>query len=212
MGNVCLTFDKNFNGHHLNAVLGFSRDKTGISNEISGTGYDVLPQEQYWNLDLASLEYNKVLNQTHYTPVALASYFGRVQYNYNSKYYATATFRRDGSSVFKSTGNYFDNFPSFGLGWTVTNEDFMSDITALNFLKLRANWGVLGNQDIPLNVSQILSEDGSSNYNYVFGPAQNLVLGAAFGSPALPVFWERTEELGFGLDFEMFDRKLLWIG
>lgn len=203
-----LTFDKNFNGHHVNAVVGFSRDKTGISNTISGTGYDVLPQEQYWNIDLASLDYNKVLNQKFFTPTALASYFGRVQYNYNSTYYATATFRRDGSSVFKSTGNYFDNFPSFGLGWTVTNEEFMSDFTALNFLKLRANWGVLGNQDIPLNVSQILSADGSSNYNYIFGPGQNLVLGAAFGSPALPVFWERTEETGFGLDFEMFDRKL----
>ncbi len=203
-----LSFDKNFNGHQINAVAGFSREKFGISNKIGGTGYDVLPQEQYWNLDMASSGYNKVLNQTFYTPIALASYFGRVQYNYNSKYYATATFRRDGSSVFKSSGKYFDNFPSVGLGWTISNEDFMQENSLLNFLKLRANWGVLGNQDIPLNVSQLLTADGSSNYNYIFGSGQVLNLGAAFGSPALPVFWEKTYETGVGLDFEMFDRKL----
>src|SRR5690606_10365205 len=106
-----LSFDKNFNGHQLSAVAGFSREKFDISNMIGGLGYDVLPQEQYWNIDHASLDYDKVLNQTYYTPLALASYFARVQYNYNSKYYATATFRRDGSSVFKSSGKYFDNFP-----------------------------------------------------------------------------------------------------
>ncbi|OYD42528.1 SusC/RagA family TonB-linked outer membrane protein [Sphingobacterium cellulitidis] len=203
-----LTFDKNFNGHQLNAVAGFSREKYNISNMLSGTGYDLLAQEQYWNIDMADPEYTKILNQTFYTPIALASYFGRVQYNYNSKYYATATFRRDGSSIFRSTGDYFENFPSFGIGWTISNEDFMKDNTVLNFLKLRANWGVLGNQDIPLNVSQLLTADGSSNLNYVFGPNQDLVLGAAFGSPAMPLKWEKTYETGVGLDFEMFDRKL----
>lgn len=203
-----LSFDKNFNGHQLNAVAGFSREKFDISNMIGGLGYDVLPQEQYWNIDNASLDYDKVLQQTNYTPVALASYFARLQYNYNSKYYATATFRRDGSSVFKSSGKYFDNFPSVGLGWTVSNEDFMQNVAVLNFLKLRANWGILGNQGIPLNVSQVLTAEGSSPYNYVFGPNQGLALGGAFGSPALPVFWEKTYEMGIGLDFEMLDRKL----
>ncbi len=203
-----LTFDKNFNGHQINAVAGFSREKSNISNMLSGTGYDLPVLEQYWNIDMASADYTKVLNQTYYTPRALASYFGRVQYNYNSKYYATATIRRDGSSVFRNTGDYYATFPSFGLGWTISNEDFMKDNTVLNFLKLRANWGVLGNQDIPLNVSQLLTAEGSSNYNYVFGPGQDLVLGAAFGSPALPLTWEKTQETGIGLDFEMFNRKL----
>ena len=203
-----LSFDKNFNGHHINAIAGFSREKFDIKNMISGLGYDVLPQEQYWNINNASLDYDKVLSQTNYTPVALASYFGRLQYNYNSKYYATATFRRDGSSVFKSTGKYFDNFPSVGLGWTISNEEFMKNNNVLDFLKLRANWGVLGNQGIPLNVSQVLSAEGSENYNYVFGPGQTLALGAAFGSPALHVFWEKTYETGIGLDFEMLDRRL----
>lgn len=203
-----LTFDKNFNGHQINAVAGFSMEKFNISNNISGTGYDVPVQEQYWNLNMASADYNKVLNQTYNTPTALSSVFGRVQYNYNSTYYLTATVRRDGSSVFKATGDYFDIFPSFGAGWTISNEEFLKDNTVLNFLKLRANWGILGNQDIPLNVSQLLTADGSSNYNYVFGPGQDLVLGAAFGSPALPLTWEKTHETGVGLDFEMFDRKL----
>lgn len=203
-----LTFEKNFSGHNLNVVAGFSRDKSSIGNFISGTGYDVPEQEQYWNINMASVEYDKVLNQTYTTPIALASYFGRVQYNYQSKYYLTATVRHDGSSVFRNTGDYFDTFPAVGLGWTITNEDFMKDNTFVNYLKLRANWGILGNANIPVNVGQVLSSEGSSNTNYVFGPGQTMIFGTAFGSPALPLKWEKTYESGVGLDFEFMDRKL----
>ena len=204
-----LSFDKNFSGHQVNAIVGFSRDKSNIKNELSGTGYDVRPMEQYWNLDMASSDYTKLVNQTFYTPVALASYFARAQYNWQSKYYVTATIRRDGSSIFKSSGKYFDNFPSVGLGWTVTNEEFMQGTNFFDFLKLRANWGILGNQNVPLNVSQLLTKEGSQgNYNYIFGPGQDLVFGGAFGSPARPLGWEKTYETGVGLDFEILNRRL----
>lgn len=205
-----LTFNKNFDKHHIEAVIGMSREKYDINSMSSQTGYNVPQQEQYWNINLAkgTDNYGIVALQTYYTPRALASYFGRLQYNYDSKYYLTATLRRDGSSVFRNTGKYWGTFPSVGLGWTVTNESFMKDVSWINLLKVRGNWGKLGNQDIPLNVSTILTSPESSNYNYVFGPEQNMVYGSAYGTPAVNLTWEVTRETGAGLDFAFLNNQL----
>lgn len=203
-----LSFNKSFDKHHIEATLGASREKTGIGSTISATGYDVPDQEQYWNIDLASDDYEKEISETSYTPSTLASYFGRLQYNFDSKYYLTATVRRDGSSTFKDSGDYWGTFPSFGLGWTISKENFLSNIKNLDFLKLRGSWGKLGNQDVPLNVSQTLTSTGSSNYNYVFGTDQDLVYGAAYGTPAVDLTWEVTEEWSIGTDFSLMDYRL----
>ncbi|MGE8379551.1 MAG: SusC/RagA family TonB-linked outer membrane protein, partial [Sphingobacterium sp.] len=132
-----LTFNKSFDKHHIEAVLGMSREKYDINSMNSQTGYSVPEQEQYWNIDLASDEYELISRQTYYTPRALASYFGRVQYNYDSRYYFTGTIRRDGSSVFKNTGKYWGTFPSLGFGWNISNEEFMKDASWINLLKIR---------------------------------------------------------------------------
>lgn len=203
-----LTYNKSFGSHNIEATVGGSKEKTGIGQFISATGYDVPDQSQYWNVDLASDDYDKVVSETSYTPTALMSYFGRVQYNYDSKYYVTATVRRDGSSVFKENEDYWGTFPSVGLGWTMSKENFMSAVPQIDFLKLRGSWGKLGNQDVPLNVSQTLTSTGSSSYNYVFGEDQDLVYGAAFGTPAVDLSWEVTEEWSVGADFALLDYKL----
>lgn len=203
-----LTFQKSFDKHNLDATLGMSRERFGIGNRIATTGYDVPSQEQYWNIDLSNSPLPKTIEQSYYTPRALASYFGRVQYNYDSRYYLTATVRRDGSSVFRASGDYWATFPSVGLGWTVSNEKFMESASWVNLLKVRANWGMLGNQDIPLNASQILTSPVSNTNNYVFGPNQDLVYGASFGTPAFPLGWEKTRETGVGLDFAFLNNQL----
>ena len=203
-----VTFNKDFGRHHIEAVAGLSREETGVGSTSLLTGYDVPSKSQYWNVGMASDAYTKEVNQYYYTPRTLASYFGRVQYNYDNKYYFSGTIRRDGSSAFRSTGDYWGTFPSVGLGWTISREDFMSDIEFLNYLKVRGTWGELGNQDVPLNVSQILTDPGSANYNYVFGPNQTLIYGAAFGTPAIGLTWEKTREWGIGIDFAMFNDRL----
>ncbi|WP_437918628.1 SusC/RagA family TonB-linked outer membrane protein [Sphingobacterium sp. LRF_L2] len=206
-----LNFQKSFGKHNVEATLGMSREKFNIGNSFSALGYDVPSKEQYWNVNLANssnIDYAKTVEQTYFTENALASYFGRVQYNYDSRYYLTATMRRDGSSAFKSSGKFWDTFPSFGAGWTISNEKFIQDAEWLNFLKIRGNWGILGNQDVPLNTSQILTSPSSSTYNYVFGPNQALVYGAAFGTPAANIGWEKTQETGFGMDFTILNNQL----
>lgn len=203
-----LSFNKNFGFHHVEAVAGLSRERTGIGSTTILQGYDVPDKKQYWNMGMASDAYAKDINQYNYTPRALASYFARVQYNFSGKYYFSGTIRRDGSSAFKASGDRWGTFPSFGLGWTISEEKFMQDIKFLDYLKLRGTWGKLGNQDVPLNVSQMLANPSNSNYNYSFGSPVGYYQGAAFGTPATGVSWEVTRETSVGFDFAMFNQRL----
>jgi len=203
------TFEKSFKNHNINATVGVSREKTGVGSYTLLRGYEVPEQSQYWSLSHVSGAYKSDdIEQYSYTPTTLAAYFARVQYNYANKYYFSGTVRRDGSSTFKSSGDYWGTFPSFGLGWTITNENFMKGIDWLEYLKLRGNWGKLGNQNVTLNVSQILTSTGSSNKNYVFGPDQTLIYGASFGTPAVGLSWEITREWGLGADFSFLSGRL----
>lgn len=202
------SFNKSFNKHNLEAIVGLSREEYGIGSTSQITGYEVPAKSQYWNLSMVSGKYANEVVQYSYTPTAIASYFGRVQYNYNNKYYLSGVLRRDGSSTFKQNAKYWGTFPSIGLGWTLTQEDFMKNQSVFTYLKLKGTWGELGNQNVPINVSQIKTSTGSANYNYVLGADQNLVYGAAFGTPAKDLSWEVTREWGFGFDYAMIKDKL----
>ncbi|WP_026755310.1 TonB-dependent receptor [Sediminibacter sp. Hel_I_10] len=213
-----LTFDKVWNEkHNFSAVAGITKGKRGDFFESSITGYEVPELEQYWSIEFAeSGTYENVSNQFYSTPTTQLSYFGRIQYNYDSKYFIQANFRRDGVSTFRNSEEegvftdqkYFGNFPSVSLGWTLTEEDFLSNVNFLNFLKLRGGYGEVGNSQVPFNVFQFNTSGGSSDVNYVFGPNQDLILGAGLGAPVRPISWEVTKEINFGLDFRMFNSKL----
>lgn len=203
-----LTFNKDFGFHHVEAVAGLSAERMGIGSKTKMLAYDVPAKSQYWNIGMASDAYAKEIDQYSYTPRSLASYFGRVQYNFNHKYYFSGTIRRDGSSTFKSSGKHWGTFPSFGLGWTISEEPFMQTLRFLNYLKIRGTWGELGNQDIPINVSQMLADPDNSDYNYPFGSQAGYYQGAAFGTPATGVSWEVTRETSIGVDFAMFNQRL----
>ncbi len=202
------TFNRSFDRHNLEAVLGLSREKYGVGYESTLRGYEVPPNSQYWNLSMVSGDYETEVAQFGYTPTAIASYFGRFQYNFDHKYYLSAVLRRDGASTFKQNEDYWGTFPSVGLGWTISQEEFMRDIDFLDYLKLKGTLGLLGNHNVPLNISQVLTDPGSANMNYVFGTGQNLVYGAAFGTPAMDLSWEVTREWGVGMDYTLLDQRL----
>lgn len=205
-----VTFNKSFDKHNLNVVGGLSREKEGIGNTSILRGYDVPAKSQYWGINHASGKYPNLVEQYSYTPRALASYFGRFQYNYNNTYYLTGTIRRDGSSTFASSGNNWGTFPSIGGGWTISQEDFMQNQKVFDYLKLRATWGKLGNQSVPLNANLVLTstEAAPKDLNYIFGPDHSYYFGAAYGSPVVPLSWEITEEWGIGLDFAFLQDRL----
>ncbi|MBR6457028.1 MAG: TonB-dependent receptor [Bacteroidales bacterium] len=131
------------------------------------------------------------------------SFFARGTYSYNEKYLATFTLRADGSSKYQEKWGIF---PSLGLGWNVSDEDFMKDLQVLNYLKLRASWGMLGNDNVPSNDINIAGTSGVAS-SAVFG--DTLVDGIG----AQTVYqnylrWEVVTETNIGADFALLDSRL----
>ncbi len=203
-----LNYSNSFGNHNVDVTLGGSKEQLNIGMQDDYQAYEVPSQEQYWSVRHDSGEYDNQVNQYHYTPTNFMSYFGRVEYNFDRKYYFTGTLRRDGSSTFANNADYWGTFPALGAGWTLTRENFLNDSENINFLKLRASWGELGNANVPFNQNQILTDPRSENMNYVFGPGQDLILGANLGSPAQNLSWEIVSEFSAGLEYELFDRRL----
>lgn len=202
-----VTFNKSFSGHNIEAVAGLSREKSNIGDFTNLKGYNLPDKAQYWSMNFASSKYERSVDQSMYTRLALSSYFGRVMYNYNHKYYFAGTLRRDGSSVFRQGARYWGTFPSFGVGWTLTEEEFMKNQTFLNYFKLRGTWGKLGNQNIPFNTTTFNTKiNESSTNNYSFGNIYTT--GATVGSPAQDLTWEVTRETSVGFDFEVLNNRL----
>lgn len=131
------------------------------------------------------------------------SYFTRGSYNYADKYLTTFTFRADGSSKYQDKWGYF---PSLGLGWIVSSENFMKNQNVFNYLKFRTSWGMLGNDNIPANSSQILGSTGAGS-SAVFD--DQLVDGVGAQTVVLNYLkWEVVNEFNAGFDFTFKNQKL----
>ncbi len=139
----------------------------------------------------------------------LWSVFGSADYNYMQKYFFTATLRYDKSSRFAGD-NKSDVFPSFSAGWVASNEDWFNNSGVLNRLKLKASWGQLGSQDLPVNnPTQTLYEFNLDTGNYVWSGAGNASAGAvlqAIGNPNL--IWEKSVTTNVGFELDFFSNKL----
>ena len=131
---------------------------------------------------------------------------GRINYGFREKYLLTATLRRDGFSGF-SERNKVGIFPSLGLGWVLSEENFLANVEAINFLKLRASYGINGNlTDRYSSLARISSGGGNQ---YLFGDGGSTVNGQRVASLANPnLSWERTVGINVGVDFTLLDRRL----
>ncbi|PJE44260.1 MAG: SusC/RagA family TonB-linked outer membrane protein [Flavobacterium sp.] len=197
-----LTFNKVYADiHDVELTGGIEASSRGPRSFSKVVRRNVNANSNYWSLngvDYASnvISYNDVL----YNEVKLASYFGRVQYKLMNKYLLTATVRRDGSSQFGEDYRW-GTFPSVGLGWIITNEDFAKNLKGVDLLKLRGGWGKLGNQNVPLN-----SQAFSSGLDYYI---PNYLTGITVDSQVDPsLSWEVTEETSVGLDFGFLSNRL----
>ncbi len=132
-----------------------------------------------------------------------ASYIGRAIYDYDNKYLATFNFRRDGSSKFTKE-NFFGNFYSGSVGWLISSEEFFSK-KVVSFLKLRASYGFLGNDQIDANATRSIL---NLNPRYPFGGSMNIGVapGSQLANPGL--VWEKQEQLNIGADFGFLENKL----
>lgn len=129
----------------------------------------------------------------------LDSYFGQLNYNYNQKYFLTASARRDGSSRF--INNKWGTFGSAGLGWIISKEDFMSKLSFIDFLKLKASYGIIGDQGTSLQYGwQLYSINQTPDGSYSFTESSTLA------NPDLT--WETSKIAQFGFESTLFDGHL----
>lgn len=196
-----LTYNTKLNDvHNFTALLGQSA-KVYRYRSLEGEAADIF-NASLGNIDASTTsETARRLKGQMHPEHKLASYFARLNYNYDERYMAELTIRRDGSSNF-SRDHQWANFPSVSAGWNVTNEKFMENRPAwLTNLKLRGSWGKNGNENIE-----------PFNYLYLVGPGANYPLGdtmtpgiAPDGYYNLNTKWEESEQLDFGLDSYLLD-------
>ena len=191
--------------HNINVLLGTSVFKT--TGVFTGTrGYDI-PGNTIENatIDKASDKQNINIGRG-YDPrfdSRLLSYFARAQYDYKGKYLISGVIRRDGSSSFGPKYK-FGYFPSGSIGWVASDESFLENSKFLNFLKLRASYGILGNDRIPA-FGYVSLLDGKGTY--VFN--NQLVYGKAFGRVANPeIRWEKQKTFDVGADIRILNNKV----
>ncbi|TAI48376.1 SusC/RagA family TonB-linked outer membrane protein [Flagellimonas allohymeniacidonis] len=198
-----VTWNKTIGKHDLTLLGGFSQEERisfrmqGRANEVDFTGDDAV-----LFLDLGNADTETVDDQG--SKIRFQSFFGRLQYKYDNKYLLNATVRRDGSSSFPADNNT-EIFPSVGIGWVISNESFMEN-SGFNSLKLKANWGQLGNANVPRGFDVTASAPGVAFFGNEGNQAAVSRSISEFSDPS--IFWEIVEEYGFGLEFAMFNNRL----
>ena len=189
--------------HNVSALAGHSYQRIfvqGRNNSINR--FPVSPVEPQYNPSLGQLLDLSTNRPGGYAFInELQSFFGRITYQYDSKYLATINFRADGSSKF-GENNKYGYFPSFSLGWKISEEDFMSH-SPFSLLKLRAGWGITGNQEIPPKLTQALfTSSTSGSLSYPLYPTGAYPAGTIYTRLANPdLQWETSKQFDAGLDF-----------
>jgi TonB-linked SusC/RagA family outer membrane protein len=182
--------------HTIDALLGFTSQKETLYG-IDGSG-NTFPDDLVPYLGAASIR----SSNSYENGWSLLAYFARVNYSFKDKYLFSASFRREGSSRFGAKNKYGD-FPAASVGWRLTEESFMPKFSWLSDVKLRASWGVTGNNNI-------------GNYpSLAFMGANNYILGNAFAPGKVissfsnsELKWEKSNQLDIGLDVATFNNKL----
>ena len=212
-------------GHKITAMVGQSFQSTAWSTNLNGSNTVDQGQQKAtlkdWNsawlnnfsTDLSKASMGGNPNDEEY----LASWFGRLTWDWNERYMATVTVRYDGSSIFNK-GKRWGWFPSFSAGWVISNENFMKGTASwLDFLKIRASWGQNGNNRIAKYqyLATIAQSGSAGDSGYKFSDDYSFTLTGkpnvgAYADivPNPDVTWETSEQLDFGLDARFLNNRL----
>ncbi len=203
-----LTYNKQFGDHNILAVAGYEAVKTGTGRSVDAAHAD------YFS---TALSYRTVSNgasllsgnSSYWTPRSLVSQFLRADYNFRSKYYLSATVRRDGSSVFGPNTRY-GVFPSVSAGWRISEESFLAGAEFINDLKIRGGYGTMGNQ-LPVSTANqfyLFGGSPSTSYYDITGTTNSSLQGfrpTRIGNADAK--WETNVTTNVGFDAVLLDRK-----
>jgi TonB-linked SusC/RagA family outer membrane protein len=198
LNEYTLNYSESFGDHNLSALAGFTSQKENYeSNTVTSNKF---PNNLVPTLSAVSGQITGGSSDRY--EWSLVSYLARVNYNYKSKYYLTASIRTDGSSRFGSEHKY-GLFPSMALAWRLSEENFMKSIDFLNELKLRVSYGATGNNNIG-NYDQYAT---IAYERYTYGGVA--VGGFAPGRLANPnLTWEKQQQVNFGVDISVLNRRV----
>ena len=201
-----LIYEKTFSQKHRLGITGlFSVQKSqSQSSFVRGVG---VPFDYMRNTDLyqaASINAGDPGNN-YFWERGLISYMGRATYSFDNRFSLTATVRTDGASVL-SPGNQYYTYPAFAVAWNMGNEGFMSGISFINELKLRAGWGIAASQGI--NPYSTLGGLGTSAYNFGQGTAGQQGGYVISSLPNESLKWQSTSQFNFGLDFAVLKNRI----
>ena len=198
-------YSGSFGSHNVKGMAGYSYQYAQYSGldaynkdfPNDGLGYDNLGSGEY------AKEEGEIDMGSYRNDSKLISFFGRVSYDYAGKYMFTASLRHEGSSKF-GADNKWGNFPAVSAGWRISEEPFMKNVKWVSDLKLRADYGVTGNQDFGSYIS-LNTMTGFGYYFYngkyfqVWGPSKNV-------NPDLR--WEKGKNWNIGIDFSLFNNRV----
>jgi TonB-dependent starch-binding outer membrane protein SusC len=204
-----INYTRSFGKHSLDLTAVYTRDSYDYNyKKITGTDFEALGNTNlgYNGLAYATTQKITSFSNTLHTNIG---YLGRINYSYANKYHFTASVRRDGSSVFGEE-NKWGVFPSVGLGWAISEEDFMKGFDPINYLKLKLSWGRNGNQSLdPYQTLSTISLGQSGNYSYPFGNTSEASWGqrvSQLGNTNLG--WEETSAFNGGFELAMFNNRI----
>jgi len=200
-------YKKQFGSHSLDIVIGNTQIMR--SSEWGGGSTMNIPEAVMFNPNFQYLDAGQDTSDLSYGSASvkykLASYYGRIMYDYKDKYLFTATLRRDGSSRF-GANNRYGYFPSFSAGWVLSDESFFPKNSTISFMKLRSSWGMNGSDRIgDLGYTTILK----SVWRYPLGMNTALNRGTAPPTVANPnLKWEQSVQFDVGLEANLFKDKI----
>ena len=194
-----LTYNKDFGKHHFDLTALYAAQQSSfITTTGNGSGY-INDVTGFNNIGAGSIP---ATISSYDERRALLSQMGRLNYNYDSRYLLTLTARRDGSTVFGADASKYAIFPSAAIGWNIANEAFLKDNTILNQLKLRASYGLTGNEAI----APYGTITGQGLLNYV--SAGTTVVGLRAGNLGnARLKWENTASANVGLGFSLLKSR-----
>jgi len=204
-----VTLDKTFGQHKILAVAGYEADKYGIGRDMDATRGGYFTDDPNYRT-LSNGATINAANSSYYTPTTLLSQFLRADYAFMDKYMISATVRRDGSSRFGSANRY-GVFPSFSLGWRVSDEPFFQGITFINDLKVRGSWGTMGNQLAVSPQNQFYSYGGSPSTSFYaingqFSASNQGFRPTRIGNPNAK--WETNISTDIGFEATVLNNKI----
>jgi len=198
-----LTYDRTFGKHKINAVGLYSAEGNRYTSSYMSAKNVPADFFQYYNLGQSPQADITVKPEDQaYWQTGLISGMGRVMYTFDNKYMLTATVRADGSSRL-APGNKWHTYPALSVGWNVTNESFMKNISALNLLKFRAGWGQTSNQAV--NPYSTLGALTVTPYNFGSTNSTGVYVSQA---PNPNLGWEYSKTQNYGVDFAVLNNRI----